>query len=457
MRLVLATEKQGVENCYLLWTVFEKAIALAKRRCWQDSRGQSSMRVFLTGTSRVYLIAKKHSYYLLGLCVFALSFFIHSPRPFGLAEYSDLQSLFFQVFSRSDRWYGGKPETLGIPYVDFKFEYPPVVGVIFFLTSVFSLLITDATGISRPTVFYTILGLTSALPAYLLYLKIMKYMSKTLRSPASRLPFAIAGFGITYYLVYNFDIIAIAFATVSLALLIRGRSTSAGVLLGLSVAAKILTGIILVPSLLYLARKELRSAVGYFLAFSLTVLGSFGPVYMFASRGLYDMVKWHATWYCENCFYVLIVKDLGDALWRLVSLLLMMVAPLVVMVMIRKADATLKLVVRSLLMIPAAVSLSFVYSPQMNVMIAPSYLLTNTTTMLGILALSDFLNMLIMIFFFRSGTLCSVFGIGTCPPVWGRASPVQWIAFCRIALLWLFIVTGVMAYRARQRTNPSPS
>jgi hypothetical protein len=96
-------------------------------------------------------------------------------------------------------------------------------------------------------------------------------------------------------------------------------------------------------------------------------------------------------------------------------------------------------------MIPAVISVSYTYTPQMNVMIAPTYLLASGSLMFGLLALSDFLNMLIMVFLFRPDMLCRILSIHSCPPsVWDPESPVQWIAFSRIVLLWVFLI-GITA------------
>jgi len=395
---------------------------------------------------------RDYQYYSLGLLVFGLSFFLHSPCPFCPRAYSDLYSLFFQVYSSGDRWFSGTVGTIGIPYVDYVFEYPPVVAGMFYSTSVISLL-SGLAFAARSATFYTIPALVFLLPTYLLYLKVTKDISKMLNAGLLSLFFAVAGFGMLYYLVYNFDIIAIVLALLSLLQLTKGRTRSAGVLLGLSVASKILTGIIVIPSLIYLARKDIRSAASYFLCFLAAVIVTFGPVYLLAPTGFQAMLKWHANWYCENCFYIMIADDAYSTSWRLVAQALMILVPLVVMATTRDSDGEVLLMRRSLLMIPAVVSFSWVYSPQMNVMIAPAYLLAGGPLAFVMLAASDFLNMLVMVFFFRSDVLCRIFGVHACPiDVQWRESPIQWIAFARIVLLWVFIVAVMISSRHKSPT-----
>ncbi len=403
------------------------------------------------GSRDVYL------YWLLALSVFTFSLFIHSPCEMYPTEYSDLYSLFFQVFGGSDRWFAGTVEPLGIPYVHYRFEYPPIIAGIFYLTSEISLEVARWTGVPRSAAFYYALALMFVLPAYVAYLKAVNDTSKILGADRSRIMLAAAGFGIAYYVVYNFDIIAIAFAMFSLLLLVRGRERSAGLLLGLSVASKIITGIVLFPSLFYLIRRSGRSAAGYFLCFSLATVASFGPVYLLAFRGLEEMFKWHATWYCENCFYIMIAGNIHDDLWRLISQVFMVAVPVGLMLVTRHGGDQVRLIRQSLLMIPAAISVSYVYSPQMNVMIGPAYLLASNSVTLGTLALSDFLNVLIMVFFFRTSTLCDVLGSHSCPPPWGRESPVQWIAFSRIVLLWVFIAFIALRMRLERKHYCSES
>jgi len=394
-----------------------------------------------------------YQYYSIGLMVFAFSFFIHSGCPSCPAEYSDLHSVFWQVFESGERWFTGTAASLGLPYVDYRFEYPPVIAGLFYASSVVSLDLARWTNVARRTVFYIVFTLAFLLPAYMFYLKGVKDASKLLNSSSSRLLFAAAGFGIAYYVVYNFDIIAIAFAMLSLLLLIRGNARSAGVLLALSVASKVVTGVILLPSLLYLARRSIRSAASYFLCFLLTMGATFGPVYVFARTGLQEMFKWHATWYCENCFYVMIANDIYNESWRLVSQTLMVIIPVAVMLATRRIDEERTLVRRSLSMVPAIISVSWVYSPQMNVMIAPAYLLAGSPLAFGALAVSDLLNVLIMVFFLRTEMLCSLFRIWQCPGVWWRESPIQWIAFSRILLLWAFIAACTISSKGKLRIS----
>jgi hypothetical protein len=146
----------------------------------------------------------------------------------------------------------------------------------------------------------------------------------------------------------------------------------------------------------------------------------------------------------------MIAGDIYNESWRLVSQALMVVIPIAAMLATRRTDEETTLVRRSLLMVPAVISVSWVYSPQMNVMIAPAYLLAGGPLAFVVLAVSDLLNVLIMVFFFRPEMLCSVFRIWECPGVWWRESPIQWIAFSRIVLLWLFLAVSIVSAKAKQ-------
>jgi hypothetical protein len=423
---------------------------------------------------QTFKLVEDYWYYSIGLMVFAFSYFIHSGCPFCPGEYSDIYSVFWQVFETGSsvslfeygaRWYAGTIKAIGLPYVDYRFEYPPVIACMFYVSSVVSLNLARLTGVARDNAFYTVFALAFLLPAYMFYLKAVKDASKLLNADWSRLLFAAAGFGIAYYVVYNFDIIAVTFAIASLLLLIKGKAGAAGFLLGLSIASKIIPGIILLPCLLYVARRSGRSAVRYLACFLLTIIVTFAPVYLLALRGLdVMMLGWHVSQsnvaLCEDCFYVLIPGAYvppfqggqTDATWRLVSQVLMVIVPLGVMWATRNADKRVEVISRSLLMIPAVISVSYTYSPQMNVMIAPTYLLAGGPLMFGVLALSDFLNMLIMVFFYRPEVLCHILSIRSCPPnAWEAASPVQWIAFSRILILWVFIVGMAAGKRAGPR------
>ena len=59
-------------------------------------------------------------------------------------------------------------------------------------------------------------------------------------------------------------------------------------------------------------------------------------------------------------------------------------------------------------MMPALVAVSYVCSPQLNVVFLPAYLLVNGSLAFSALGLNDFLNMLMVTFFFRPDVLCHI-------------------------------------------------
>lgn len=96
-------------------------------------------------------LAENYRYYSIGLMVLAFTFFIHSGWPFCPAEHSDLYSVFWQVFESGERWFTGTAIAVGLPYVDYRFEYPPVIACLFYASSVASLDLARWTDVARET------------------------------------------------------------------------------------------------------------------------------------------------------------------------------------------------------------------------------------------------------------------------------------------------------------------
>ncbi|GAY26569.1 hypothetical protein ATG_17730 [Desulfurococcaceae archaeon AG1] len=55
--------------------------------------------------------------------------------------------------------------------------------------------------------------------------------------------------------------------------------------------------------------------------------------------------------------------------------------------------------------------------------------------------IQDILNVMIMVLWFHEGVIASMIGIESRGP-WFRESPIQWIAFVRIALIWVLAVVA---------------
>jgi uncharacterized membrane protein len=373
--------------------------------------------------------------YLTPLLVIGSSVYIHGV----LREYSDIYSITLDS-SRGDTIYG-------IPYRDFKFEYPPFIGFLWTISSLVTKLVINITHNYDPIIVHVYVLFFINAFFYILYVSAIEILVREYKINGSftKILLSIASFSMIYYLMYNWDIVAISFAMWSLIYLFRRRYLMSSFILGLSVLSKIFTGIFVIPYLYYIHKVE-GSNARYkaplmLLIFIETVLIGFSVFMLLFPKSFQDFISHHATWYCENCFYIMFVDNIWDPLWRSISQALMLSLPLLVTLYILMKDGSLeaekKTLYASLVSLSSLISVSYVYSPQMNILITPLFLITRFSEIL-LLLLSDLLNTLIMVFWFRGEVFREYLGISYSDPHL-RTSPIQWMAFTRIILLWIVI------------------
>ncbi|MCC6062106.1 MAG: hypothetical protein LM581_03980 [Desulfurococcales archaeon] len=380
---------------------------------------------------------------LIPLFVIFLSVYIHGV----LGEYSDILSISLDK-SR------GKDPLYGIPYIDFRFEYPPVVAGAWGLASILTkiLYFYDPVKLHMYILFF-INGVF-----YLIYVHaIYDLYNHYVKSSRLGVILSIASPSMIYYLMYNWDIIATSFAILSYLYFFRGRYKTGGFLLALSVLAKIFTGV-LVLSIIYLAYllryKDLdidKKMAETLILFILIILIPTSFVMIYSPNSFEMFLRHHGEWYCENCFYIMFTQDLWDPFLRNLSKTLMIIMPLTVFLIVvsrgYRDDVYKKVLGSGFISLATLISFSYVYSPQMNIMIAPLYMILNIKEIF-ILLLGDIFNIMIMIFWFRTEIFTKI-GLPSADPH-VRESPIQWFAFIRIVLLWIIIISYL--YRSYRKT-----
>ncbi|MEZ0289664.1 MAG: hypothetical protein ABWJ42_01055 [Sulfolobales archaeon] len=376
---------------------------------------------------------------LLAVSTIFLSTFIHGV----LLEYSDIYSILLDR-SRGDTVYG-------VPYVDFRFEYPPFVGFLWALSSYLTRIIQTQDPVK--THMYVLFVLNALF--YALYVYTVVELSAYVRSGLVRILLSIASFSMVYYLMYNWDIVAISLALLSLLYLFRERYTISSIILSLSILTKLLTAPLYL-SILYYSYKRglLKEGVRGIIISLFIILGSISSLMIISPRFYEYFIEYHSNWYCENCFYILFTDNIWDPSLRIVSISLMLLSPLLVTLSIASGDCDRDLYLRSysigVLSTALMISFSYVYSPQMNIMIMPLYMILSRRT-IPIMLASDLLNTLIMILWFRTDIFTSL-GLSSPSPHF-RTSPIQWIAFSRIILLWIVVFSLVVGFiRTRVKT-----
>ncbi len=416
--------------------------------------------------------------------VICTSFLIHAPFtdvPLGLMglKYSDVVHGVFSVrFSSelvgdlrrlSELWFDvgvfdslvKKSYLCPAPYVDYVFEYPPVVGLLWFLTTCASFTMSSKLTLTVSEFFNTassinytlqslVLACFTALTFYLL-----RRVALTSGRPLQRSLLFIALPSTVLYMTYNWDVIASGLALASLYAFLRRRHSVSGTLLGLSVASKILTGGLLIPLTFHLIRgvrsggNQVRDLIAFSSGFLITSLGPFAILYVSSPKGFTAFITHHTGWYCENCIYALMIPDIFSPLHKYLYMLLG--SALFVVIAILSYRGALEVIALSYASVGGAVALNYVFTPQMILMITPFALLTLNRLLLYAYVVADVANSLLIIAFFEDASLRTLLSrlipINTGFNPWTIDSPTQWLATIRNAAILITIIYTLIADR----------
>ena len=332
-------------------------------------------------------------------------------------KYSDIVSVAYSVIQSPERWFDhGKyldftaRRGCYLPYVDYRFEYPPLVGLLWALSTCLS-------GWDLDLHLCIHAGAIAAGYAGLLWA-----LSKLV--PRRRLWLLAASPSLYLYAVYNWDVLAASLALVGV-VYVRSRPLLAGLIHGLAFNVKwIAAGVAYYYGVALWGQKEWRRyAPG-------AVLGAAAPMvalYLLAPGGFWQMIIHQAGWYCENCLYLFAVGELYSPLHRYMFVAVAGLIAALFPILGRRIEER-----RALL--GAAISLTvfnYVFSPQMFLFILPFGLMALSKIGLALLWFADLANFGIMATWYYAEH----------PHV---AGPPQTFAFYRNLLL-LFIFAGIAA------------
>ncbi len=418
-----------------------------------------------------------------------------TPKLFNLwgLKYSDIvYGVFYPIFGTetlnnyqklSERWF--HPEVLErlasgtklcpLPYVDYKFEYPPLVGALWSLTSCIAIHLAfpdHYTRLDYPELIERAAAIhfelqAAVLGASLIFLIYTLYRVAELAEVSWRrvLLFLVLP-STVIYLAYNWDILAAALMVGGLYAFMRRRYVASGILFGLAIDAKLLP---IAPALIVLyelVQRKLRDGdseplVSYLISLAITALAPFALLILAAPQGLNAMIQHHASWYCENCIYMLVYpEDLWSSIHRILAMVLI---PLSLLLLATKPLES----PRTTLSIAAAAITSttlfnYVFTPQMMLMVSPLLVLAVPTDIdLSATIVADVANAAMILLFFEDSTLRAVLapilGIGTQYNPWALDSPTQWAAQLRNILLLIVWISLVAITLSSKKEEPNHS
>lgn len=361
-----------------------------------------------------------------------LSIYLHSPLfepPPGLQglKYTDIAiGVFVPVFvepREGGRWFNseklaemtGGSRTCPLPYLDYHFEYPPLVGLLWLLSTCLSIqaLMPHAFPAEKYGELMRRVGeahyyLTAA---YLLLFYLLLLYAQLRLSEDRWRPLLLAASPSMYvFSVYNWDVPAIALFLFSLYVFEKRRYELAGALAGLSVSVKLLTAIggALLAAVLLREGKR-REALAYSQAFLAAAVSPFLFVLLMSPQGFSAMISHHASWYCENCIYMVLVRDIWSNLHRVLAALFIgfLSGSLLTLSLLSSLD--LRRAAFAAVAIP--VTFGYVFSPQMMVLLTPLAVLSLPTKLLPLYMAADAVNALALLSFFNDSNPWTLEGV----------------------------------------------
>lgn len=333
------------------------------------------------------------------------------------SHYSDITSIFWRE--------GIGRGVHGIPYYDYTFEYPVLVGLTVYLCSSVRLVVPE---FSAAMGYYT-LAMDAILYAFTMAAIVYLYrLVGLVRGDVSRIwkCFLVAP-SFIMFTPYNWDIMAIAFSTASLYYYLSGDKGKADLALGLGIGAK-LYPVLLIPVYI-LEEGDWPSRFRRFLT----------PLLIFAALNLPFMAAnfqtwfgtWlhHARWGIEDSWLIFLFDqmDMKAHYVALAVLVYLLYKGLLESGKRSYPSRHSRVIHRAFLVSVAWLFGNYVVTPQMALMLLPLYVLIPAIPIPAIYT-AEILNALIIVLWFTPEL-----NLGN-PLV--RSSPVQWAAALR-QLIWL--------------------
>jgi len=319
-----------------------------------------------------------------------------------------------------------------IPYYEFMFEYPVLVGVLVYLCSSIRLYVPDFSVVMN---YYT-LAMDAALYPFAVGTVVVLYKIVGLvGSTRERIwkAFLIAP-SFLMFTVYNWDIIAIFFATLSIYYYLKHEKTKSALSLGLGISAKLYPCMLLPVYMLeeksWKGRfKVLFTSVGTFLALNMPfIIANFDM--------WFETWRYHAAWGIEDSWLIFFFNQMDpNAHYVGLAVLLYLVYRGLTGTFKKQYETqATRVIERSFLMNVAWLFGNYVVTPQMALMLLPFYVLIPTIS-LAVIYFAEIMNALIIVLWFTPEL-----NLGN-PLV--ATSPVQWLAAGR-QLVWLGLFIQIL-------------
>ena len=323
-----------------------------------------------------------------------LSFIIHSPWSIPNI-YSDIGSFWARAWLREGQ----------IPYIQAFFEYPPLSGLLIYVSRIIG---------GGYDGYYTVFGVMCIVAAGVLAWSCWR-ISKALGSRLNPLYFLLPSMII--YGVYSFDLFHAMFIALSLQLFLERRRSSSALMLGLAIATKLVSAVLIPVYVIEL--KALKPSLKYLAV----IAGSLGvivvPIAVLNLSFLIQFYQFFKTYGLEDAWFVWIFQNPSS--WGYAKIFGLALMGLLLLV-----TYTLKipLVPRAFLALVSFALGTYIYAPQFNLMLIP--LIAVLAVESGSLYFWDVFNALIILTWF-----------GVSDPTAAGTVPQLMSLLRDIALVWM--------------------
>ncbi|MEX0567974.1 MAG: hypothetical protein Q6363_002300 [Candidatus Njordarchaeota archaeon] len=386
--------------------------------------------------------------------VWLLSYFIHAPTAFGGTWiYSDITGLLAtRGIIYADR--------LLIPYIDYHFEYPPIVALLFILSNLAILVIPISMISLRWLIAYTVMSILLFLHAigtvYLLF-KLSKYTDK---KPIRILLCFILAPSFLIFSNYNWDLVGIFYGLLGLYFFLENKRLLSFVSFGLAMAGKIIPGIIALAPVAqifveYIEKEKAKNNHLVPKKYLFAIFHSFkylivtATVFMVANLPfiILNFEAWysglilhHAGWYIEDSWLILIFSA-GSPYAKIVSIALSICFTVITFLLLisKNIQKEQRIFYGSAAFMSGYLFSNYVYTPQMNLMLLP--LLIFVPIEYVIIFVFDALNALIILTWFSFKNIYSLFHIDIDNPIHPLSIPqIAASIRCFLLLAILFMI-----------------
>jgi len=284
---------------------------------------------------------------LLSLVLFSVSVAIHTITNPNI--YSDINSV----------WERPEIHGRGLPYVDFTFEYPAVIGWLLYASSW-----------SNYDLYLGIQGLVLSLSVLGIVLALYKLHVSSERT----LIYVVAAPTMLIYGFYNWDLILVAFVMLAIVALRANRIKMAGLLFGLGIATKVYS-IVLVPVVLT-ELKRWKERIEMIAFCALAWVAPNLPFMLLSPSGWMETWIYHKNWGFEDTWLLLLSPN--DRFNLFVKLFGFFLLGLTLLRTTFMSSPSLLLRERLLMAGITWLLFSYVSTPQMVLMLLPLFALNHT-------------------------------------------------------------------------------